>query len=347
MSTRGTMSRLGPYVLAGACALVAPAVSAAEIAPGGKLDVAIGGFARFLYGFGDLRERTGDRATGSHDAKNDTEVHVRVTGKDGATGLEYGATIELEADTNRTGNADETYVFLKGAFGELRLGDDDGVTKEQAYSAGSVAVATGGLDGTIVDDADLLYLDAADNDDTKIKYFSPRIAGFQIAVGFTPAVGSNGDEFPASTDAGEANDVVEAALRYNGAFAGVDVALSVGGLVGHLDRGTDDDVQGIQAGTRLKLAGASLGAGIGRDEMGSDERSFFNLGAAYDFGAVAVSVNYGQCFDCDREKTNLILGAEMGLLPGVSIGGEVSIFDRDRGGEDNGILGVATLRLAF
>jgi hypothetical protein len=44
------------------------------------------------------------------DFRNDTEVHVLARGKSEQTGLEYGGTIEFEADTNSTLNTDESWV---------------------------------------------------------------------------------------------------------------------------------------------------------------------------------------------------------------------------------------------
>jgi len=115
---------LGTTALLTAAGL-AGAASAAEIKPLGALDINLGGFARQYLFLGDLKDKTG-RNTGSYDLRTDTEVYVYVRGKDEATGLEYGANIELEADTNSTSDADEAFTFIRGQFGEFRFGDDDG-----------------------------------------------------------------------------------------------------------------------------------------------------------------------------------------------------------------------------
>ncbi len=76
-----------------------------EVRAGGKLDVTVTGFAGFLWAVGDVKEKFGGQESSS-DFRNETEVHIVARGRDDNTGLEYGATIEFEADTNRTDNTD-------------------------------------------------------------------------------------------------------------------------------------------------------------------------------------------------------------------------------------------------
>src|SRR6476660_9667123 len=94
--------------------------SAAEVKPGGALDLTITGFARFEAGGGEQNDLNLDNTFARGlDFRNDTEVHVLAHGRSEQTGLEYGATIEFLADTNQTDNTDETWVFLKGGWGEV------------------------------------------------------------------------------------------------------------------------------------------------------------------------------------------------------------------------------------
>lgn len=109
-----------------ACGAPAQAQQAPSVGPGGGLDLAVGGFVTFYWLAGDVAERQGGRQSSS-DFRNDSEVHVRIQGRDPGSGVVYGAVIALEADTNKNPNADETYVFLRGGFGDVQFGDDDGV----------------------------------------------------------------------------------------------------------------------------------------------------------------------------------------------------------------------------
>lgn len=75
--------------------------------PGGKLDLTLTGFAKFDWIVGDQTERRGGRQS-RNDFRNDTEVHVKLQGRDEGSGIVCGAGIEREADTNKPPDANET-----------------------------------------------------------------------------------------------------------------------------------------------------------------------------------------------------------------------------------------------
>ena len=126
---------------------------AAEVKAGGYPDLTITGFLRAEAFGGEQDDREARRhAVGrSLDFRNDTEVHVLARAKSEETGLEYGATIEFEADTNSTANTDETWMFLRGGWGELRMGDEDGVVDNSVVGGQTIAAGTGGIDGSDAD----------------------------------------------------------------------------------------------------------------------------------------------------------------------------------------------------
>lgn len=354
---RRSLTNLTGRLLAGtalgtALAFPPAPVAAEPTAPlraGGRLDLAIAGFVKFYALTGDQRQRQGGKQS-SFDFRNDTEVHFRIQGRDPTSGIVYGAVIELEADTNKNPNADETYVFLRGSFGDLQFGDDDGIAKDFAIGAHKIAVATGGLDGEGgIENKDTIYLRAADNDSTKIKYKSPMLAGFQLGLGYLPSPASEGDDL-AVTDAGNLKNVVDGALQWTGSVGELALQVAVVGAIGGADSG-GDTYKGLYAGGKLGAFGLSLAGGLGREDSPlTGDRRFANLGAATTLGPLAVSVNYGTCWDCDPgEPEALILGADLAVLPGVALGGEVSFFDQGRPGDDrdDGVLSLVSLRLAF
>ena len=144
--TLGTTALIGVGLLGGASALPA---AAAEVKPGGALDITITGFLRAEAGGGQMDDlqRNPDKARGL-DFRNDSEVHVLARGKSEESGLEYGATVEFEADTNQTLNTDETWIFLRGGWGELRMGDEDGAVDNSIIGGQTIAAGTGGIDGS-------------------------------------------------------------------------------------------------------------------------------------------------------------------------------------------------------
>ena len=129
--------------------LLSGAPDAAEVKPGGALNLSIEGFARFEVGGGEQNDLNLDNSFARGlDFRNDTEVHVLARGKSEQTGLEYGATVEFEADTNQTDNTDETWMFMRGGWGELRMGDEDGAVDNSIVGGQTIAAGTGGIDGS-------------------------------------------------------------------------------------------------------------------------------------------------------------------------------------------------------
>ena len=117
----GRTARLRARATAGiVVALTAPvdAISATEIRAGGALEVTVSGFAGMLAHGGDLAQQREDpELADGLDFSTDTELHVLARARDAELGLDYGATIELEADTDETFNADETWIFLRSGCG--------------------------------------------------------------------------------------------------------------------------------------------------------------------------------------------------------------------------------------
>ena len=370
MATKNLL--LGSTALVGAGLLqigLPGTAGAAEVLPGGALDVTISGFARFLATGGDLdAQRNNDTTSTGLDFRNDTEVHVILRGKHDATGMEYGGTVEFEADTNRTDNTDETWLFIRGGFGEARFGDEDGAVDNSAIGAYTVAASTGGIDGTVVDVLAISPVRPTNsNDATKIRYYTPSFGGFQLGVSYTPNADIGVDptnSFAAVSGDTLANkdvelgDWVEGAAVYKGAFGGVGVQASLVGSIADIkDEAAlgGDDGWAWYGGAALDLFGFKVAGGFGDEEFGSLEKTYFNAGGAVKLGPANVSINYGQIIDSEGytadEPNNIILGADVGPMPGLIVGAELLYFDNDIedpvSDDDNGWVYLGTIRLAF
>src|SRR3712207_1102716 len=184
--------------------------------------------------------------------------------------MEYGGTIEFEADTNRNDNTDETWVFVRGGFGELRFGDEDGATDASSVGAYTIAAGTGGIDGSVIDAVDTTAIRPFNSDDsTKVRYYTPSFGGFQLGVSYTPNVDSDGADLVPDTDAIEVGDMVEGAAIYEGAFGGFGIQASVTGFWGDVkNEGLlgGDDAQGWYAGAATEVFGFKVAGGYGWDE---------------------------------------------------------------------------------
>jgi outer membrane protein OmpU len=368
---------------------------AAEVRPGGALELTISGFARFLVAGGNLNEKFNLDADArdedplrNFDFRNDTEVHVSARGVHDATGIEYGGTVEFEADTNQNPNTDETWLFVRSGLGELRFGDTNSAADNMKIGAYSIAVGTGGLDGEVVDFDDTVRVDfidvgnvllpgpdgvlldvRSDQDATRIIYYSPVLAGFQLGASYTPDSDSNGDELSLkkgvrSIDSNNRprarigfDDVFSGGLTYTNLFGDVGFRASVVGSRGEMVDLEDKTAWGVYAGAAVQAYGFALAGGLGREELdiAQQDRTFWNLGLSYTWRQYAFSVNYGRSnidqpvlrnpdgprvgptgrdlgriLRARETRTDaLVFGAEVGLLPGLVLSGELALFDRE------------------
>jgi outer membrane protein OmpU len=369
---------LGTSALAGVALLgatVSPA-GAAEVLAGGALDITITGFARFEAFGGEVDDSDLDPdLSRSLDFRNDTEVHVLARAKSEETGMEYGGTIEFEADTNRTDNTDETWVFMSGGWGEVRLGDEDGVADNSVVGGQTIAAGTGGIDGSdaVISAAPVVFLTNT-SDATKIRYYTPSFGGFSLGVDYTPTqtdLGSganNGSSFAFKDGdlAMDAKNIVEGGLIYDGEFGGTAFLASVVGVYGELKNDAetlfgDEQWWGVQGGASVDLFGFKLAGSVATDNVGDTTRDFFTAGIGWGYGPLNTSVTYGQIFNTNADfdeatgigdsAYNLVFSADIALAPGLVLAGDVSTFDNDTtedfGTGDKGWTAVGSVRLAF
>jgi hypothetical protein len=337
---------LGTTAVIGAAALVVPSTASA-------FDVNINGFLNFNATMGDARESLG-RSASSFDFVTDTEIHVQGVQTDDETGIRYGMTVEFEADAVTSSNnpIDENWIFIDGSFGGIRLGNEDGVVDNSKLGAQTIAAGTGGIDGQAVVGA-VKFAPANSGDSTKARYYSPTIAGFSVGVSYTPNFNDEGNNIARTDNANsDFDDWVEGGLIYNNSFGGLDLLASVVGSTANGNNG-NDDFTAYNVGAVVGFAGFEVaGSYWGEHDApgGGSNRNGFTAGAAASFGPADLSVTYAKVTNGGGgvgEGDNIVLSASMGLLPGMALQGDVSWFDRDVGGDDDGVTGVARVRVAF
>lgn len=339
---------LGTTAVMGAAALAVPSTASA-------FDVNINGFMNFNAVMGDNREALG-RSASSFDFVTDTEIHIQGVQTDDETGIRYGMTVEFEADAvTSSGNPiDENWIFIDGSFGGIRLGNEDGVIDNSKLGAYTIAAGTGGIDGQGVVGS-VKFAPVNSSDSTKARYYSPTFAGFSVGVSYTPNYDDQGNNVARTDNAqSDLDNWVEAGLIYSNSFGGLDLLASVVGGSATGNNGLDD-YQGGNIGAVVGLYGFEVAGSywIEKDAPGggtSSNRNGFTAGAAASFGPADLSVTYAKVTNGGGgvgEGDNVVLSASMGLLPGMALQGDVSWFDRDVGGDDDGVTGVARVRVAF
>jgi predicted porin len=339
---------LGMSALAGACLLALPPApaAAATVQPGGAFDLTLTGRIRTKAYGGDLQAARLDRTVSDGlDFASDARLEILARARHDATGIEYGGNLQINAD--EAGGAvttDEAWLFVRGGFGEVRFGDDDGPSDTDQIAGFLVAAGTGGIDGAIVDSiAVSVTLPTNSGDNSKVMYRSPTWGGLGVNVAYTPNIDGGGDQIaPVDVDQG---DWWEGSLLYQGSFAGADLQASVvGGLCAIKTTGrssvVDSDSDSCHtafAGATLGLLGFSLGGGYGSENIGGAQRDWLNAGIGYGLGPANLSVTWGMVTDTnyvvngntvDRPR-NLVLSADLTLMPGLALEGDVGFFDND------------------
>ncbi len=355
-------------ILLGTTGLVAVALLATA-ASAETPKVTLGGFSDFQGAWTDDHGAT--RAVGF---RNDNEVTVKVDGKTDA-GLGYGAEIDLEADTttdadNQGLNASRTFTYLEGNWGRVEMGGNKSVASTMRVDASTLAAATGGINGAWTyfvagapagttgfittsklpgeNGSTLTNGDESTYNATKVSYYTPKFAGFQAGVSYTPQLADRGQNVARSNNTGEA-DMLDFGLGWEGAYSGVKLAAAGTYETAHgngiaqgatapnatvINYGTDD-INAWNIGALAGYMGFSLAGSYGSwDDSGlrGVDGDYWTAGLGYSAGPVGLSATFidsslSAPTGGDDDFTNLVFGAEYKLAAGLTPYAEVSFYD--------------------
>ncbi len=238
----------------------------------------------------------------------------------------------------------------------------EGPVDESVIGGQTIAAGTGGIDGDMVDELAIGIIQPTASDTaTKIRYYTPVFGGFQFGLGYTPNVDDGGDTL-ATTDA-EISNWLEATATYEGELAGLEVTASaIGGLGEVKDEvafAGDDRLWTWFVGVTAVLDVVEFGAGYGEEDAGGLKRCYANLGAGMELGPVYASLTGGQVLDTDNyagvgKPWNIVLSADMELMPGLVLAGDAAWFTNDfdeetrtATGGDSGLVWVTRFEVVF
>ena len=324
---------LGSTALVSAGLLMSSAAQAQEVDVGG-IEVVLGGYTEF-----GIQGATEDTNVDGDDDRHynffmDNEVFINATGVTEG-GVEYGSEIELEVGSGR-GNtddafADEVGLFFSGGFGRIELGREDGAEDVMGIGGEDAQAGTGGIDGDTTNLEPLFEVpDTGDN--AKVSYFTPRIAGFQLGASWTP------DDNDGLTDEGVGNEqenLIGAGVNWTGALGPMDLTVAGTGIKGENEEGDGDDLEAWEAGALAGFGGLLFGAKYGQ-LLDLGEAQFINAGIEYRFGAAGASVGYTRVDPDDGEENNVFyVSGDVGLMPGVTLKGDVSYATDDPAADDD------------
>jgi outer membrane protein OmpU len=343
---------LGSTALVSAGLLLSGGAQAQETRVGG-IEVVLGGYTEF-----GAKAATRNTLRDTDNAKKylffmDNEVFINANGVTEG-GIQYGSRVELEVGSG-DGNEDDAFVdevglFFSGGFGRFELGKEDGAEDVMAIGGQDAQAGTGGIDG---DTSNLFQPEMPDtDDDTKISYFTPRVAGFQLGASFVP---DTGDGFSTDQD-GQFHETVGAGVNWVGALGPADLTVSGVGILGQGQTGDTDDLASWAAGALAGFGGLSFGGQIGQN-TDFNEGDFANAGIKFGFGAANASVGWNVFDpqgDTDGDTNHVfVVSGDLGLMPGVTLKGDVSYATDDPGARedpddpDDTIAGVVTIQLDY
>lgn len=286
---------------------------------------------------------------------NETEINADISGST-EYGLDYGAHITLLADltedaAGRGTNAAETYLYLSGNFGRVVLGDAVGPEETFRKDGSTFAYGTGGINGDWyyfaawptgqefnvrpglrlahgTQDQYGIYSNAS-----KVQYYTPSFAGFQLGVAYTPDVGDRGQLFSGRFN-GDAEQVFSFGALYERDIRDFNIALSLLGETGDAESDSINNVSDWGLGGTISYKGFNFGGGYydWKDSfsVGNDVDAYsWNLGVGYDNASWATSLGYHRS-DFRGNMTDLVsLSGEYRLGAGLTPYAEANFFDLD------------------
>lgn len=261
-------------------------------------------------------------------------------------GLTFGFRVELEAWSQTSAGSlathdqiDETWGYVKGAFGEVRFGEEDDARKLKAWSP-----FIGGL--LSPDSGDAVYglgtnntYYNVENDAMKIMYFSPSFGGFSFGASYAPDAtkGTRSFAWQGETDCdgtqsrGCNGNAWSVAADYRGKFGDV----TIGGDIGYT--GSDNEIAGagdvnaFRADLFATIAGWEFGGAYSNVKNGNGsglDQRVWDLGVGYTMGQWNLGLQYSrgkqERATGTQTMNSWLAGASYNMGGGVSVLGGVA-----------------------
>jgi outer membrane protein OmpU len=292
---------LGTTAIVAAGMIASPSADAAE-----KLKVSVGGYMEQWFGYVSQDEQNTSTADYSgFDVKSDAEIHFTgMTTLD--NGISVGINVQLEANTNTSDQIDESYLIVKGNFGEINLGSENSALYKMNYAPDEygIGINSGDQSSWVTKPSNISggffrspfgstnVEPNRTNDSEKLTYYTPRIEGFQLGVSYIPDSGQDANAQPDRN--ASVTDGYAVAANFKRDFGGFDLGIS-GGYGAFTDGpAAQDDPAAWAAGLTVGFGGFSLGASYAGSEgtTAADDNTGYNIGAAYASGPWGVSLGY-------------------------------------------------------
>jgi outer membrane protein OmpU len=355
-------------ILLGSTAIVAAgmiaSVPSADAAS--KMKLGVGGYMEQWFGFTSGDDGVAQDYSG-FDIKSDPEIFFK-----GSTKLDNGITVGVNVQLEATQNGDqidEQYMFVKGSFGQIIIGDENSAMYKMHYAPSDFGIGMNSGDVTAwnkpVKDAEgdsinmgshyrspfgATYIEPdAVNDSAKISYFTPRVSGFQLGLSYGPDGNQDSNGLP-NRDAAN-TDYIMVGANFKQKMGGMSVGISGGyGTV------TDAAAGGVEPeatsfGIKLGMGGVSAGVSYANfSDHGEKDQEGINAGVAYSSGPMGVSIAYfhgekdgnngdAATLNNQAERDVIHLSAKYAMGPGVTLAGTLghAVYSSDDADLDNSV----------
>ena len=361
----------GTTALVGASMLAAGAAQAAD-----PIKIVTFGWVNEYMGISTVDEAGGEdfNISGAH---LDGQVNFK-----GSTTLDNGIEVgvRLEIEMPNPGALDETFVWLKGDFGELRAGNHNSAGYSMISGVPGVGVPINSgwvsqfipfVDGYLDDFRSVGVSTKIDgvNDDNTVVYYSPRFSGFQLGLSYTPNVARSNQASGITDTTGSAyHNGVGIGATFVESFNGFDVNLGASYFRAEAGDTTKtqggDDQEQVIVSLNLGTAGFSVGAAYGNQLEGrfnatgteSNEGTNWSVGAAYATGPWTVGVAYmhgeveGDVANSSDDEIDVVSGGiSYALGPGITTDFTIlwSDTEDEAGASQDGVAGIIGISVGF
>jgi len=324
-----------------------------------KIKMGVGGYFSAYFVYASQDDNTGEPGANRRNHGLSREGEIIFNGRTRLdNGVQVGVQVQLEAETCND-QIDESFMWFSGRFGRINIGAENSAAYLMHYAAPEPTYWSHGLNspnfqhpsrGT---NATFLFPHTRpvniSNDAEKITYFTPRFAGVQLGVSYTPDVceeasagsappcGGSYAGLPSDTNGfGEAWEFGVNYVNFIGDL-GVRASASYGTSDNEVSGPGRDDPTEWSIGGQVSYAGFTIGgAYTDRDGLfGFEgiESKEYNFGVHYRTGPWGVGVTYAgketaTPFQAGEDELDAFeIGGSYAIGPGVVVSGGVQYWD--------------------
>jgi outer membrane protein OmpU len=328
---------LGTTALVAATALTAGSASAAD-----KISLELGGYFTGTFYGANYADSVADRLP----TKVQHEGEVHFTGKTTLdNGLQIGVQVQLEARES-TDQVDEAFMWFSGAFGRVNVGSENSASYLM-HTFGTAPVPDWGLNSpnAIASGIGPSTATTGISDADKITYFTPRFAGFQLGVSYTPdgdcetaSFGTGCSPYNPIQPEGDVDEAYSVGFNYVQSFNALDVRASLGYEQTTTSNALWDDRKEFSTGVAIGIAGFKFGGSFKNTDafLSADDSKTYEANLTYGMGPWRAGVQYAYVNPdaADTDVQAVVIGGQYTLGPGITAFGGVQLWDGDSAAVD-------------